>query len=134
MFAYPGRLTQVDEPSISETLGPFGHDTRKNVGVTVNFQHGEIVARGATELQEVRPVHTLPSHSLETRRKSSRFTGWMRHPSHRLRGCGYFIMKQGDHRHARMHNAVHLGIGLQPGFHVVRFVQSLCKQGLKCVI
>ena len=30
---------QVDEPSIERSRRHFGHDTRKNVGVTVNFQH-----------------------------------------------------------------------------------------------
>ena len=66
---------QVDEPSVSESLRPFGHDTWKDVGVAVNFQHGEIVARGADKLQEVCPVDALWSHSFATRRKSNLLTG-----------------------------------------------------------
>ena len=66
---------QVDEPSVAESLGPFGHDTWKDVGVAVNFQHGEIVARGAPKLQEVGPVDARLRHSFTTRRKSSLFTG-----------------------------------------------------------
>ena len=45
------------------------------MGVAVNFQHGEIVARGDPKLQEVGPVDDLLPHSFETRRKSSLLTG-----------------------------------------------------------